>query len=160
MSIVTNDIRELAAERLALAPRLRYTALLVVGLAGAAVSGSLWATEPGLPARTRIAFAVLTGINLCWAAFAAWVLTRRRVLLVQQAVVAARMAVGFSSLFVVLASSAGRWGGGGQAMYLAGGFGLVMVAVAWAILVRAGHRVESLLQRRSELEVALGGDRT
>jgi hypothetical protein len=157
MTVSTDDVRVMAAERLALAPRLRYSGLLLVALAGAAVSGSLWLTEVGLPARTRIAFALMLGINVCWAAFAGWVLTRRRVLLAQQSVVAARMAVGFSGLFVLSAWIAGQWGGGGRAMYLASAFGLVMLAIAAALLFRAGRRLESLIQRRNDLERAIGG---
>jgi hypothetical protein len=157
MTISTDDVRVMAAERLALAPRLGYTGLLLVALAGAAVTGSLWLTEDGLPARTRIAFALMLGLNLCWAGFAAWVLTRRRVLLAQQSVVAGRMAVAFSALFVLFAWIAAQWGGGGRAMYLASASGLVMLAIAAAVLVRAGRRLESLIRRRTELELALRG---
>jgi hypothetical protein len=85
------------------------------------------------------------------------VLTRRRVLLARQSVVAARMAVAFSGLFVLFAWSIGRWGGGGRAMYLAAVCGLVMLAVAAGLLVRAGRRLEALIRRRRELEYAVAG---
>lgn len=49
---------------LSLGKRIRYVALALAGLAGSGLTGLLWATEPELPARTRVAFAVLVVIGL------------------------------------------------------------------------------------------------
>lgn len=147
--------RRLAAE-LALPSRLGHTLLLLVGLAGAAVAGSLLATEPALPPRTRIAFAALVAIGLAWAAFAGWVLARRRVLLAAHRVVAARMAIVFCAAFtlgaLVLRSTDadGPW----SAAALTGGG---MLGVAVALLVRAHARRAALTRRLHDLERQLGG---
>ena len=158
MKVTAREMQEMAADRMSMGSRLRYVALLLVAAAGAAVAGSLWLTEPALPARTQIAFALLLAINLSWVAFATWVLTRRRVLLARHAVVSARMAVGFSALFAVGAWAIGHWGG--PSMYAASACGLVMLAVAIALLVRADRRFAQLVERRREIERALDGGRT
>jgi hypothetical protein len=44
-----------------------YVTLALAGLLGSGLIGLLWATEPGLPPRTRIAFAVLVAIGVGWA---------------------------------------------------------------------------------------------
>ena len=68
MKISAKEMQEMAADRMSMGSRLRYTGVLLVGLGGAALVGSLWATEPALADRTRIAFALLLAINLAWAA--------------------------------------------------------------------------------------------
>ena len=159
MKVTAREIQEMAADRMSMGSRLRYVALLLVAAAGAVVAGSLWLTEPALPARTQVAFALLLAINLSWVGFATWVLTRRRVLLARHAVVSARMAVGFSALFAVGAWAIGHWSGG-PSMYAASACGLVMLAVAIALLVRADRRFAQLVERRREIERALDGGRT
>ena len=89
-----------------LAPRLRYTALLLVALAGTAVSGSLWLTEPDLPARTRSRSRCFRDQRLLGrvrglGADAAPGAARA------QSVIAAWMAVVFSGVFVVFAVGGG-----------------------------------------------------
>ena len=158
MKVSEREIQEMATDRMSMGSRLRYVALLLVAAAGAAVAGSLWLTEPVLPARTQLAFALLLGINLSWAVFAIWVLTRRRVLLARHAVVSARMAVAFSALFAVGAWAIGRWSAG-PSMYAAAACGLVMLAAAIALLVRADRRFAQLVERRREIERALGKGR-
>lgn len=138
--------------------RLAHVALLTGSLMMTAVVASLWATEPALPARTRWAFAAMVGIGLVWAAFAAWVLGTRRVLLGRDSVIAGRMAVTFSSLFA-LGSAAAAATTGGPAAYGVLATGVVMLAVAVALLLRARRRVERLTARRQELERRLGGGR-
>jgi hypothetical protein len=73
---------------LSLRKRVGYVALGLTGLAGAGLIGLLWATEPGLPPRTRVAFAVLVAIGLGWAAFSGWAVTRRTPMFAQDRVVA------------------------------------------------------------------------
>lgn len=102
-----DELRRRLAAEIALPSRVGYTALLLAGLAMAAATGSLLATEPGLPARTQAAFATIAAVGIAWAAFAAWALARRRVLFASHRVIAARMAVTFSGLFT--AGALGVW---------------------------------------------------
>lgn len=152
----TADVQRMLARQVGLPSRLAYTALLLAGVGGAAVSGALLLTEPALPARTRIAFGLMVGIGMSWAGFATWVLARRRVLLAGHRVVAATMAVAFSALFTLGAVAVGRWGHAGSAWIAAAGVGTIMTGVAAVLLVRARSRRDALLQRRRELERAAG----
>ena len=148
-----DEIRRALDGELSMTARAGYTLLLLTSFSGAIVIGTLLATEPGLPARTRIAFTVLTGMGLAWTALAAWVLTRRRVLFVPHRVIAARMAVGFSALFALGALLVGpQWITG---WYWALALALFMLAAAIALLVRAGRRFRELSARREQLEHAL-----
>jgi hypothetical protein len=75
----------------------RRVGYLTVGFAGATGSGLislLWATEPGLPTRTKAAFAVLVLIGLSWAVFGGWAVTRRAPLFARDRVVAGWLGVG------------------------------------------------------------------
>ncbi|MEU5671349.1 hypothetical protein ABZ749_13460, partial [Micromonospora sp. NPDC047753] len=60
---------------LSLRRRVGYLTLAFTGLTASALIGLLWATEPGLPTRTNVAFAVLVTIGLCWAVFGGWAVT-------------------------------------------------------------------------------------
>lgn len=111
-----------------------------------------WLTEPSLPLRTHGAFGLLAGMNLSWAAYAAWVLRRRRVLLAGHRVVAARMAVAFSALFVAGSLAVGMWGPPARAPFAAAGLGLVMLACSLVLLAQARRRFARLLERRHVLE--------
>ena len=156
------DIQRMVAAEIGLPPRLGYTLLLLASLAGAGAIGSLLVTEPALPARTRIAFALIIAIGLSWAVFATWVLARRRVMLAQHRLVAARMAVGFTALLTLGGPIAGAAAGRRDTAYAMVGVGLVMLVVAVTQLVRARRRVAMLSRRRAELERQLGvtGGRT
>lgn len=145
----------LAAD-LSLPSRVGHIALLLVALGGAGVGAALLLTETGLPMRTRIALALIVAINCCWAAFATWVLARRRVLFAHHKVIAARMAITFSAIFTI-GSVAMRWSdAGARAWPAAMGVGLVMLAIAVFMLVRARRHVAALIARREELEQLLG----
>jgi len=152
-----DDIQRLLAAQLSLPSRLAYTMLLGVSVAGTAVVGSLLLTEPDLPLRTLTAMAVMVGIGLSWATFAAWVLARRRVLFAYHRVISARMGVAFSFLFVVGAIATTWSSDTSGAGYAAASMGLVMLGAAVAMLVRAHHRVEELSRRKAVLEQALAG---
>jgi len=141
------EMQRMMNEELSLRSRIGYTALLLVGLGGAVAIGSLLLTEPSLPARTQVAFALLVAIGLSWAAFATWVLTKRRVLLAGHRIVAGRMAVAFSALFVA--------GTIALRMYAAAVFGAVLAIVAIAMLVHARRRFAQLMERRRVLERSL-----
>lgn len=147
------EIRRALDGELSIPARAGYTLLLLTSFSVAIVTAALLATEAGLPARTRIAFTVMTGIGLAWTALAAWVLTRRRVLFAPHRVIAARMAVGFSALFALGTLIVGpQWIAG---WYWALATSLAMLVVAIILLLNAGRRFRELSARRAQLEQAL-----
>lgn len=147
-------LRLLLEQELSPGARLTYVGLLLLALAGGVTVASLWLTEPSLPMRTQVAFAALLTIELSWCGFAIWALRHRRVLYARHRLVSARMATLFCAAFsagaFVLAAS-----GGGLGAFLAGALGLIMLAVALALLVRAHRYYDGLQRRRSELQRAL-----
>ena len=149
------DLHTMAAAELSLIARLRYVALLLAALAMTIVIGSLWATEPALPARTQAAFAAMVAMGGGWTAFASWVLTRRYPLFARDRVIAGRMAVVFACVFAAGALIVGVTTGMTSA-YAAAGAGVIMVAAAIALLGRAHRTVARLTARRDELQRALG----
>jgi hypothetical protein len=149
------DLRRLLDKELSRPSRIGYVTLLVASLTMTVVVTSLWLTEPVLPTRARVAFALMTVIGLSWTAFAGWVLTTRRVLLGRDGVVAGRMATTFTITFVVGALTVGYLGGG-TAPYAAATMGLGLLAGAITLLVRAQRRVARLTARRDALERELG----
>jgi hypothetical protein len=153
---VLQELRELTATELSLPSRLRYVCLLLIASTMTAIVTALLLTETALPARTSIALAVLAFIGASWVIFAAWVLTRKRVLFNSHRIVAGRLAVIFCSVFTIGALSLGfaRSNAGG---YAAATMGTAMLAVAIVLLVRARRRFASLSRRRAELERALDG---
>lgn len=146
----TADLRRLLDAELSQASRLGYVALLLASLTMTVVVSSLWLTEPLLPTRTRVAFALMIVIGLSWTVFAVWVLTTRRVLFGRDSVVAGRLAVTFTTTFVVGAVTLGYMRDG-SAPYAAAAMGLGLLAGAVALLVRAHRRVARLTARRDAL---------
>jgi len=146
------EVQRLISGELSLRARLGYVTLLLFALAMTAVVASLWLTEPRLPARTQIAFAVMVGIGLSWTTYATWVLTRRRVLLAGHQVIAARMAVAFTTIFVLGSLALGLWSAVGRPAYAAAAFAGVMLVVAVAMLVSSRRRFDDLMHRRRALE--------
>jgi len=149
------DLHRLLDAELSLRSRLGYVGLLLSSAAMTAVIVSLWLTEPALPRRTAVAFAVLTLIGLAWVVFSGWVLTRRRPLFGRDGLVAGRMAVTFTSAFA-LGTLAVGYSSGGAAPYAASAMALVLLAVAVAALVRARRNIARLTARREALERELG----
>jgi hypothetical protein len=99
------------------------------------------------------------GIGLSWVGFAVWVLTHRRPLLSAHRIVAGRMAVTFTSLFVLGTVALGMTTSAAAA-YAATALGLAMLAGALAVL-RHGHVTTARLrQRRAMLERELGKSAT
>jgi hypothetical protein len=86
---------------LSLRRRVTYLVLALAGLTGSALIGLLWATEPGLPPRTKVAFAVLVAIGLCWAAFGGWAVSRQAPLFARDRVVAGWLGVGAWLVFTL-----------------------------------------------------------
>jgi hypothetical protein len=76
-----------------------YVTLALAGLLGSGFVGLLWATEPRLPPRTEVAFAVLVAIGLAWAVFGAWAVTHRAPLFARDRVVAGWLALSAWLLF-------------------------------------------------------------
>lgn len=145
------DLRPLLDRELSRPSRLGHLLLLLASLTMTVVVASLWWTEPALPTRAAVAFAIMTAIGLSWAVFAGWVLTTRRVLLGQDSVLAGRMAVVFTTTFVAGALTLG-YVNGGRAPYAAALMGLGLLAAAVALLIRAQRRVVVLTARREALE--------
>jgi hypothetical protein len=131
--------------------RWGHVALLAAALAMAATLGSLLATEPGLPLRTAMAFAVMLAMALAWVAYAGWVLAQRRPLYGRHKVVASSMGCGFAGLYT--AGAAALWLGGDMpAAGLAAGLGVAMLGVALLLLIRARRQVQALEAWRRQLE--------
>jgi hypothetical protein len=150
-------VRRLLEAELAVTPRLRYVALLLVSVMMTVALGALWLTEPSLPLRAHAAFAVMVAIGTSWSAFAVWVLTARRILFPRHGIVAGRMAVTFTSVFTVGAFLLALTNGGVafQVMMLVG---LVLVGCAVLVLVRARRHVARLIERKREIEGRMGAD--
>jgi peptidoglycan/LPS O-acetylase OafA/YrhL len=144
--------RRLATE-LSTRARVGFTALSLVAAAMGTVALSLWAGEPDLPARTQVAFGLMTAIAICLVAFALWTLTRRRVLLAQQALVAARMSVTFTGVFVAFFLLLTLTGAvGPSSAIIAVPLASVMLMAALVLLVKARRRVFRLRERCRALE--------
>ena len=147
MAISVDDMQKRVRSELSTGSRLAHTAVGVAGLGMTALALSLLATEPVLPARTRAAFVVIALGGLAWAAFASWVLTRRRVLLAGHHVAASGLATALSAVFlagaIVLRDRAGL---------LAIGFNGAMLVFAIAWLMRARRRMAMLRARYAALE--------
>jgi hypothetical protein len=131
--------------------RTGYVLLLLAASAMTAIIGALLFTEQGLPQRTSLSLAAMTLIGLGWIAFAAWVLSRKRILLGKPAVVAGRMAVAFTAVFTVGAIAIG-YATQQPAAKGAGALGLVMLGVAVLMWVRAKRHFTALSNRRHTLE--------
>ena len=157
-ALSTANLPRLLDAELSRPSRLGHVALLLVSMAMTVVVVSLWLTEPPLPLRTRLAFGVMTVIGLSWTVFAGWVLTTRRVLLGRDSLVAGRLAVVFTTVFVAGALLVG-YSAGGRAPIAAAAIGVGLLGVAIALLVRAQRRVARLTARRDALERELGSDR-
>ncbi|MFG1682630.1 hypothetical protein ACGFNP_20860 [Nonomuraea sp. NPDC049269] len=153
-----NDEPRLSAEQMierlsgALSPwrRLRGVAALVAGLAGAVFVVLLWATEPGpLPGRTQLAFAMFTLFCLAWAGYGSWAITRRAALFALDRVIAAWLALAASIATTALTMTLAAQRGSG--LLPAVGVGVVFIAVAAVLAVRAHAGRAALLRRKREL---------
>jgi hypothetical protein len=146
--------RTIAAET-SLRSRIGHLAVGLAGGLGATLIALLWATEPdALPARTQAAFGGLIAVGLAWAAFAGWVLARRRPLYGYDQVLGAWIALTASTatgVVGVIVTAARGSAAAASAAALAGG---TLVAVAVLLLVRAHRRRRGLLRRRDELRRA------
>jgi hypothetical protein len=152
---LADDLRQLTALELSLPSRLRYLALLLAASTMSAIVIALLVSEPMLPMRTSIALGVMAVIGVSWMIFAAWVLTRKRVLLGSHRIVAGRLAVVFSTVFVIGALSVGLTTSNASP-FAAAAMGAVMLSVAVTMLARAKRQFAQLSKRRDELQRLLG----
>jgi hypothetical protein len=145
------SLERITAAELSPVARLGHVALMLVAAAMSIVLVSLLLTEPALPARTQVAFIVMLVIGLSWTAYAGWALAHRRGLLANLRVVAGRLAVSFTSVFVLgalgLALATGT-----TAFYLAAGLGAGMLLLAIGLLLRAKRHLANLQARYRALE--------
>jgi hypothetical protein len=152
--ISLETVRALARNELSFKARVGYVALLLAATVMNVVVISLWSTESALPARTQLAFGLMTIIGASWVALASWVLVARRPLYAHDRVIAGRMAVIFTALFTAGAGVAIGTGGGAAALG-SFGTGLLLLGVAGLALRSARRRFAALAVRRTELERAL-----
>jgi hypothetical protein len=144
-------VQKLARGELSVRARFGYVALLLVSLAMTVGLLSLWFTEVGLPLRAHLAFGAMSLIGISWAALAIWALSTRRVLFARDHVIAGRMSVAFTGLFLAGAIVAVLMTGKAAA-FGAAVTGAVMLAIAWRVLIGARRRFEALAARREALE--------
>ena len=149
-------LQRLLDTELSLPSRLGYVALLLVALTMTGVITALWATEPALPLRTHVGFALMVAIGLSWIIFAVWVLTHRRILFARHQIVAGRMAVTFTTVFLLGTLVVGYSTGRPEA-YKATAVGVLLLGVAVVVLVRAERAFARLVSRRDTLARELEG---
>lgn len=145
------DVRKLASGELSLAARLGYVALLLASTSMMIIIAALWLTEAALPLRTQLAFGAMCVIGSSWAGLAVWVLRVRRPLFARDRVIAGRMAVAFTAVFlcgaivaVIRVGSAASLG--------ALGVGVAMLALAVRAWSGGRRRFAELTSRRTALE--------
>jgi hypothetical protein len=144
-------IRRLAQDEMSVKARLGYVALLLVASAMTVGLVSLWVTETWLPLRAHLAFGGMVVIGFSWTAFSIWALATRRVLLARDRLIAGRMSVAFTALFLAGAIAAVVVSGKAAA-YSAAATGAVMFAIALRVLWGARQKFRELSARRAELE--------
>jgi len=144
-------VQKLACGELSVKARLGYVALLLVSSAMTVGLVSLWLTEAFLPLRTHLAFGAMVLIGAAWAALSIWALTTRRVLFARDRVIAGRMSVAFTALFLAGAIAA-VFITGKAAAFGAAATGAVMFAIALRVLSGARRRFVELAARRDALD--------
>jgi hypothetical protein len=151
VQVLEMQLKRLTSGALSSRSRYGHVALLLASTMMCVLIGSLLATEAGLPHRTQAAFSVLLAIGIGWTGYALWVLARRSTLLANHRVVAGWMAVCSTTLFLAgtLALACLVGGAGFRA---AAGLGVLMLAAAIVLLLRAIRRMRLLQAQRRELE--------
>ncbi|WP_177204345.1 MULTISPECIES: transmembrane transport protein [unclassified Streptomyces] len=149
---VPPELERVLAAEVSLRSRMRHVAVGLAGGAGAALLAVLWATEPRpLPPRTQVAFAGLIAVGLAWAAFAGWVLARRRPLFARDRVIGARLALAVAVLTCVAGTVLAAARAGAAEASAAGLAGACIVVGAGVALRRARSRRRALLRLREAL---------
>jgi hypothetical protein len=147
-------VQKLARGELSVKARLGYVALLLVSTAMTVGLLSLWLTEAFLPLRAHLAFGVMSLIGIAWAALSIWALATRRVLFARDRLIAGRMSVAFTALFLAGAIMAVFITGTAAALGAAA-TGAVMFLIALRVLAGARRRYTELVALRAELESQL-----
>ena len=150
-----DDVRRMLRAELSFRTRAMYLTGLLLTTTFAVALLSLWLTEPRLPARTHVAFALLVIINISWSTLCGWALAQKKVLYARQGVIAGRLAVLWSAMFVVGALAAGYASGHTGAGFLAALMGTVLLGGGLVVLRGATRRHHQLLQLKQSLEAAL-----
>jgi hypothetical protein len=145
-----DDLLALADTELSLASRLGYVTLLLAFVVMIGVIGLLGVTEPSLPSRARIVFAVIIAIGVFGIVFALWALSHRRALLAWHRVVGCRVAVAFAAMNVLGASIIG-FVKGIPAAFVVAGFGVILLCGTIALLRQANRQFAALTARRHAL---------
>ncbi|MBQ0985189.1 transmembrane transport protein [Streptomyces sp. F63] len=149
---VPEELRRALAAEISLGSRIRHVAVGLAGGCGAALIAVLWATEPHpLPVRTRAAFAGLIAIGLAWAAFAGWVLSRRRPLYARDRVLAARLALVAAAATGAAGTALAAVRAGTAGVLVTAPVGVLLVTAAGLALARARSHRRELLRLRSAL---------
>jgi hypothetical protein len=146
------DVQRLTAAQVAMPSRILHVLLLVVASMMGTAIASLWVTEPSLPMRTHIAFGLIVCSSAAWAAFAVWVLARRRVLFGIDRVVAATIALTVCAVGALGMTALGYRAHMGVGAYIAAATHAGLCGVAAVLLVRARRRVAVLARRKRELQ--------
>ncbi|MBL7256910.1 hypothetical protein [Paractinoplanes lichenicola] len=132
--------------RLSPGRRIAYVVVALAGLVGSALIGLLWATEPALPTRTGVAFAVLIAIGLSWTVVGTWAVTRRTPLFARDRVVAGWLGLAAWAVFaggaLIVAPGVRGW-----PFVVVGALGVAAVVA----LVSALRTRSALLRRKAEL---------
>ena len=134
-------------------PRTRYALGLLVSLTAGLALLTMWATEPtSLPARTQLAFAALSLLDLVWVAFFARVLFVRQAWFGHPRVVASTIGLVASLVWlafaVAIVAARGVWPLGWTAIVCAASF----VVLATAFRHQAVRELERLQSLARELE--------
>ncbi|MFJ4787723.1 transmembrane transport protein [Streptomyces sp. NPDC088794] len=153
---VPRELEHALSAEVSLRARMRHMAVGLAGGCGAALISVLWATEPHpLPVRTQAAFAALIGVGLVWAAFAGWVLSRRRPLYARDRVLGARLALTVTSLTCVAGTTLAAVRGTTTEALTIALTGTVLVIAAGLLLLRAHAHRRELLRLRNSLQETL-----
>ena len=148
---VVAELRRMARTDLSMRARVAHVLLALAASTMTIVVASLWMTEPALPLPTTVAFAVLTCMGIGWVSFSIWVLRSRHVLLARHRVVAGRLAVCFSGVFVVGCLLLG-FASSSRAVWPALAMGVALLLIAIVLWRRAEVAHAGLLARRHTLE--------
>lgn len=122
------------------------------GSAGSLIIGWLWVTEPvALPVRTQLAFVAMIMVGLAWAAFGTWALVRHPLFALDR-VVAAVLALVFSTLATFGTTTIALARGSSVGVLVGAVLGLVMIGAAGILLSRARAHRRELHARWRDLE--------
>jgi hypothetical protein len=144
-----DDMIELLSGPLTLRRRIAIVTASLGGLATATLTALLWATEPGLPLRTQVAFGAIIVVGLAWVGYGLWALTYRFPLFARDRVVAAWLGVAACGLLAVPMGVVTIVRDRMQVAALV--TILVLVVLATANLVHARAHRAALVRRKAEL---------